>query len=89
MILKVGVQQYKVIDVPHGDLSECAGECDSSTNTIKLMEGMAAGPRRHKLLHEALHAINIEMDEETIEFLTCSIEQLLVENKELTYLFID
>ena len=89
MKLKIGGQTWEVKDVPAGELGESAGECDSSTNTIKLMAGMPEEPRRHKLLHEALHAINIEMDEETIEFLTSSIEQLLVDNKNLTYLFID
>ncbi len=79
--LKIGGHIYKVVLVDAEDIDNCAGEQNNSRSMIKLRRDLPQTQLEATLIHEILHAINISVKEQEIEFWAESIYQVLHDNK--------
>ena len=78
--IKVGGLQYKVRILDDGEFDgKTGGEISVDRGWIKLVKGDRQFMEQ-TLIHELFHAINMEMSEETIEFLAQAIYQVVVDN---------
>jgi hypothetical protein len=81
--IKIGGIRYtvKVVDTEHID-NKAAGEINTEKCTMKILKG-----NQHFMnvtfLHEIIHAINMELAEETVEFLAQSLYQVVSDNPKI------
>lgn len=61
-----------------------AGDCDDHTQTIRISKTMSQEMKEVTLLHEILHAIDIQLDHDLVELLSQALYQVLKENKLLS-----
>jgi hypothetical protein len=80
--IKVGGIKYKISIVEDGINEHAAAEINTEKCTIKIRKGnpqfMAVS-----FWHEILHAINMEMPEERVEFLAQALNQIAVDNPKI------
>jgi hypothetical protein len=77
--LKVGGLTYAVEIVDRIDEPDCAAYIDTQLLQIKI----ARAPKEamlHNFIHEMVHAINPEIPEETTEYLSSMLHQVIVDN---------
>jgi len=86
--LKIGGNRYKLRVVPENQIDGDSGETDTKKLTMRLADDHAESAILPSLLHEILHAINIELSEKEVEFLAQALYQVLKENPRLTKLFL-
>jgi hypothetical protein len=79
--LKIGGHMYTVTMVDASDINDNCGEQNRSKNTIKIRKDMPQSQLEETLLHEAIHAINGGLKEETVDFLAMAIYALIKDNK--------
>lgn len=81
--IKIGGMTYKVTIANEEDLdSRTAAQINSVKGTIKVLDGNPIF-MQVSFLHEVLHAINMEYEEERIEFLAQALNQIIVDNPQL------
>jgi hypothetical protein len=78
--LKIGAHTVKVVleDKVENDLD---GMWDSRQNCIKLHRGLPASQLEVTLIHEIIHACNMEIKHSTVESLSQQLHQVFVDNK--------
>jgi len=79
--LKIGGHIYKVSLVGPDDLDKDCGECNVSKLEIKIKNNMPQSATEETLIHEALHAINLGLEERDVQFISMAIYQVLKDNK--------
>lgn len=83
--IKIGGMTYQVTTVTaeSEELEDgIAAKIDAVKGTIRVLEGHPVF-MQVSLLHEVLHAINMEFPEERIEFLAQALNQIIVDNPQL------
>jgi hypothetical protein len=81
--IKIGGFRYKVRVVDGSELDSKTGAViDGPHCFIKLMRGDESFMHQ-SLLHEMFHAINMELPEETVEFLAQSLYQVIADNPQM------
>ncbi len=80
--VKVGGLTYTVAIVPEMDDKNCVGRTDFNKLLIRVEKGQ---PDFMQLvfLHEVLHAINAEWEDERVEFLAMALQQLIHDNPKI------
>lgn len=78
--LKIGGHLYTISLVDPEDIQDC-GQQNRSRNTIKIRNDLPQSQLEETLIHEVLHAINGDLKEETVDFLSMAIYQILKDNK--------
>lgn len=79
-VLKIGGHYVAVRLVEKTANGNC-GEWDPMKNLIEINKTMPTSQQEETLIHEFLHALNVSMEEEKIEFLAQGIYQILLDNK--------
>mgnify|MGYP001609705458 CR=1 FL=1 len=85
--LKIGALWYKVIQVDSSQIdvdSFHTGDCDDHTQTIRISKSISQEMKEVTLIHEILHAIDMQLDHDLVELLSSAIYQVLKENNLLT-----
>lgn len=78
--LKIGGHIYSIIYSDHEDIDGDCGQSNRSRNTIKIRNDLPKSQQQETLLHEILHAINYDLSEETVDFLSMALYAILVDN---------
>jgi hypothetical protein len=78
--LKVGGHIYKVILVESDDIQKDCGECAVDKLEIKIKKNMPQTMQEETLIHEAIHAMNFDLPEESVQYLSMAFYQLLKDN---------
>jgi len=78
--LKIGGHRYRVLVVPKLD-NEAMGRHSREDCEISISSNQSDSQAQETLLHEIIHAIQPAFSEETIEFLSLSLFQVLSDNK--------
>jgi hypothetical protein len=79
-VLKIGAHYVTVKVTPDVPNDNC-GQYDIKKNEIQLNENQVQTQLEASLIHEILHAINITMSEQDIEFLSQALYQVIKDNK--------
>lgn len=79
--LKIGGHRYKIELVDPEDLEKDCGQQNRARNTIKIRNDLPQSQLEETLIHEVIHAINGDLKEETVDFLSMAIYQVLKDNK--------
>lgn len=79
-VLKIGGHYIAVKVTPDVPNDNC-GQFDIKKNEILLNEGQKQTQLEASLIHEVLHALNICLHEEQVEFLAQGLYQVLADNK--------
>lgn len=77
--VKVGALTYDVVIVDELDDDDACALVDLQKMKIKI-EKAAPLAMEHHFLHEIIHAINSEIEDEQIEYLTMLFHQVIVDN---------
>lgn len=81
--LKIGGNTYAVLKVDAEELgSHTAAQIDFFKQTIKIAKA-TENAMQVSLLHEIFHGINMEFEEERVEFLAQAFHALIVDNPQL------
>lgn len=80
--VKVGALIYKVEIVDDLEDDKSAAKLNYKTLTIKI-EKAEPTFMKQAFLHELFHAINAEMSEEHVEFLSMALNQVISDNPEV------
>ena len=80
--IKVGGLTYKVLIVDQIDGDDASGITDPKTLTIKIIK-CHPNVMEQTFIHELLHAINFEKEQEEVEFLSMSLYQVIKDNPKL------
>lgn len=78
--LKIGGIVYKIELVDEIRDGDNAGRLETKKNRILLDKTGPINQLELTLLHEIIHAINIEVEEKDVEFLAQALYQVLVDN---------
>lgn len=78
--MKIGGHFYLVKLVEPEDIEKVCGEVDRSKLEIKINNNLPQSQLEETLIHESLHAINMDIPEKEIEYLSSSIYQVLKDN---------
>ena len=81
--LKIGGHLVTVrqVEQMQGDFPHAAGGWTESQNLIELRKSNTASQKEVTLIHEILHAVNYNLTEEQVEFLSQALYQVLKDNK--------
>ena len=79
-VLKIGGHYVTVNITPDVPNDNC-GQFDIKKNELLLNEKQEQTQLEASLIHEILHALNICMDEERVEFLSQGLYQVIKDNK--------
>lgn len=77
--IKVGGLTYDVVIIDKMEDNTCAAFIDIQKCIIKL-EAAAPQAMEHNFLHELIHAMNSELKEETVEFITMILYGIIKDN---------
>jgi hypothetical protein len=75
--IKVGGITYKISIVPMGD---DLGQTDFRTSTIRINEALNEEQKMASFIHELVHCINTQLNEETVDYIALSINQIIKDN---------
>lgn len=78
--LKIGGHHYTISLVDSEEIHDC-GLQNRARNTIKIRSDLPQSQIEETLIHEILHAINGDLKEETVDFLSMAIYSILKDNK--------
>lgn len=78
--LKVGGHVYEVKLVDPDDIQKDCGECAVDKLEIKIKKNMPQTMKEETLIHEAIHAMNFGLSEESVQYLSMAFYQLLRDN---------
>lgn len=79
--LKIGGHIYKIKLVDPEELDKDCGQQNRARNTIKIRNDLPKSQLEETIIHEVLHAINGDLKEETVDFLSNAIYAVLVDNR--------
>lgn len=79
-VLKIGGHYITVRVTPDVPNDNC-GQFDIKKNEMLLHENQKQTQLEASLIHEILHALNITLHEEQVEFLSQGLYQVIVDNK--------
>lgn len=88
MKLKIGPVYYRVKNVPTEDIGRDYADTQQDVLLIRVSETVKPEIYPQTLLHEVLHAINLQMDHFQVESLAQSLTQVLKDNPHFTKLFL-
>jgi hypothetical protein len=78
--LKIGGHIYEVLLVESDDIQKDCGECAVDKLQIKIKDSMPQSMQEETLIHEAIHAMNFGLSEESVQFLSMAFYQFLKDN---------
>lgn len=78
--LKIGGHIYTVKLVDPDDIQKDCGECAVDKLEIKIKRNMPQTMQEETLIHEAIHAMNFGLSEESVQYLSMAFYQLLRDN---------
>ena len=76
--VKIGGHQYEVV-FEKLDVDQC-GDTDRRTGKIRINKDLLVSEKEETFLHEVLHVINGELEEEQVEFLAQALYAFLKDN---------
>lgn len=81
--LKIGGHSVRlqIVEEMEGDYPHAAGCWTESQNLIQLRKSQVQSQKEVTLIHEVLHAINYNLTEEQVEFLSQALYQVIKDNK--------
>ena len=79
--LKIGGHIYDVKLVESDDIQKDCGECAVDKLEIKIKKTMPQTMQEETLIHEAIHAMNFGLSEESVQYLSMAFYQFLKDNK--------
>ena len=80
--LKIGGHVFTINEEYEGNLEPAAvGKTDWNKSAITVSKDLAPTHKLQTLIHETLHAINGELSETDVEFLSQAITQVIIDNK--------
>lgn len=81
--LKIGGHTVKLrfVDKMEGEHPQAAGGWTESQNLIEIRKSQEPSQKEVTLIHELLHAINYNLTEEQVEYLSQALYQVLKDNK--------
>jgi len=81
--IKIGGITYTIRFIPDEELSENnnCGKLDRDKDEILIGESLSLGNKLLSFLHEMVHAINGELEEEEVESIAVGLHQVLVDNE--------
>lgn len=79
-VIKVGGHYMTVTVTPDVPNDNC-GQFDIKKNEILLNKNQKTTQLEASLIHELLHAINITLDEQQVEFISQALYQIIIDNK--------
>jgi hypothetical protein len=78
--VKILAHWFDVKQVEPGELEKDCGQTDIDLQRIRINKRLSQDMQEETFVHEILHAINIAVDEETINILAGALYQVLKEN---------
>jgi len=79
--IKVGGHIYKIELVDSEVLDNDCGKVNKSRNVIQIRKDLPQSQLEETLIHELVHTINFDWNEERVEFVSNAIYQILKDNK--------
>lgn len=81
--LKIGGHDVKleIVEQMEGEIPHAAGGWTESLNLMQIRKSQTGSQKEVTLLHEILHAINYNLTEEQVEYLSQALYQVLKDNK--------
>jgi hypothetical protein len=82
--IKIGAINWKILLVEPSDIdpdSVSSGSSSHETQTIMINRYLSAEMKEQTLLHEILHAVDLQMEHNAVEMLATLLHQVLTENK--------
>ena len=79
--IKIYTHNYRVELVDGEEVDDDCGECNVARATIKIRKDMAESQQMATLIHEIIHALDSNIKEDLVSFLSESLYQVLKENR--------